>query len=93
MSDPVYLWQATGPAIDASGMSGDRAQAQEDAAQYLLDGRASTALVEEAEADVGGMRGGARQSYYLRTGEAWHAEGCGPDGVTWVAVKAETAAA
>ena len=90
---PVFLWQADGPASEASGMTGDRDKAQEAAAERLLSGAATSALVEEAVAEVGGMTaGGARQSHYRRTGEAWQADHDGQDGVRWVPVKAETGA-
>lgn len=88
---PVFLWQADGPASEASGMTGDRDKAQEAAAERLLSGRATSALVEEAVAEVGAVvAGGARQSHYRRTGEAWLAADAGQDGIEWVPVNAET---
>jgi hypothetical protein len=92
VSDPVFLWQATSPGSEASGMSGDRGRALEEAAECLLSGQATEALVEEAVVQLTSLAaGGGRQSYYTRTGEAWHAEAGGQD-VRWVPVQAEAGA-
>jgi len=82
---PVFPWVAEGPHIEASGVAGDRAKAQADAAEYLQAGRAVTALVEEAVAEVTGVTDGARQAGYRRTGEAWQAQ-LSDGRVTWVPV-------
>jgi len=88
---PVFLWSVTGPGRDASGVAGDRQKAQADAAEHLLAGRAVTALVEEAVAEVTPVAAGARQAGYRRTGEAWHAVAAGAgDAVSWVPARAET---
>jgi len=87
----VFLWQADGPGGDASGACDDEDGARRAAAECLLSGRAASALVEEAVAEVGAVvAGGARQSCYRRTGEAWQAAAAGTgDEISWVPVSAE----
>jgi hypothetical protein len=86
----VFPWTATGPHGEASGISEDREKAQQAAEEHLAAGRAVTALVEEAVAEVGAPVNGARQSGYRRTGEAWHAVAAGAgDAVSWVPAEAQ----
>jgi hypothetical protein len=91
VSAPVFTWTAEGPHGDAGGMSGDPDGARQAAAEFLLTGQATSALVEEAVAEVGAViPGGARQTEYRRTGEAWHATAPGAgDEIDWVPVSAE----
>lgn len=86
----VHLWQADGPTRGCRGVSGDRRKARRDAADCLRSGTASSAVVEEAAAELG-MR--TLTSGYYPTGRRWQAR-VGPRGrVRWVPVTAAVSSA
>jgi len=84
----VYLWQADGPRQGARGVSDDERRARRAAADLLRSGQASTAVVEEAAPDLGGL---TLTDGYYPSGLRWQATRVGTHGrVRWMPVRAGT---
>ncbi len=65
----VWIWDATGPAVDACGVTGTAEAARQAAGSLLASGRAKDARVEQAAVVIG-----CALSYdYCPTGRAWAA--------------------
>jgi len=77
----VYLWQADGPRQGNRGASGDEQSARRAAADCLRSGRANSALVEEAAAELG-MR--TLADGYYAIGQRWQARVGAHGRVRWV---------
>ena len=86
----VYLWQADGPEQGARGVTDDEQAARRAAAVLLQDGRASSAVVEEAVPELG-MR--TLTAGYYPTGQRWDGRLGAQGRVRWVPARAGTAAA
>jgi hypothetical protein len=80
--DPVivWLWDAPGPARCASGITVDRARAEEAARACLTDGQASTALIQAADLVAGPD---VLDFYYARFGRRWQARRTKGGGIRW----------
>ena len=70
--DPVivWLWDVSGPARTACGVTDDQARARQTAEAILTAGQGTTAALEQA---VLGLGAGSMTYGYQRTGQAWHA--------------------
>ena len=65
----VWIWEASGPAAGACGVTGTAEDARRAAGSELTSGRASTACLEQAELVIG-----RELSYdYAPTGRRWTA--------------------
>jgi hypothetical protein len=64
----AWLWQADGPQMGTRGIVDDPGRARRLAAECLLSGNASSAVVQEAAAELG-MR--TLTDGYHRTGREW----------------------
>jgi hypothetical protein len=65
----VWIWDASGPAADACGVTGTAEAARQAAGSLLASGRAEAARVEQAEIVIG-----RTLTYdYCRTGCTWAA--------------------
>jgi hypothetical protein len=77
----VWIWEASGPAADACGVTGTPDAARDAAGSLLESGRARAARVQQAALVVG-----STLTYdYCPTGPAWSAS-LEPGGLTWVPV-------
>ena len=66
----VWLWDSSGPAGEASGITDDEAQARRAAEKYMRTVQACTARVERAHLRIGIH---ALTPGYERTGKGWSA--------------------
>ena len=78
---PAFLWQADGPQQGARGVCGDQRKARRRAADLLRSGQASTAVVEEAAAELGERT--LTAGYYC-TGLRWQGRAGAGGRVRWV---------
>jgi hypothetical protein len=76
----VWLWDAPGPAHCASGITIDRASAEEAARACLTNGQASTALIQAADL-VAGLD--VLDPYYARFGRRWQARRTKSGAIRW----------
>ena len=76
----VYLWQADGPRQGARGVSDDERRARRAAADLLRCGQASSALIEEAAAELGER---TLNAGYYAIGQKWRARVGAQGHVTW----------
>jgi len=82
----VYLWQADGPEAGARGVSDDERKARRAAADLLRCGQASSAVVQEAAAELGER---TLTAGYYATGQRWQGRLVGAQGrVRWVPARA-----
>jgi hypothetical protein len=77
----VWIWDASGPAADACGVTGTDEAARRAAGRLLASGQASTARVELATVVVGR----SLTPYYRPAGRAWDGR-MEPGGPVWVPV-------
>ena len=81
----VWLWDASGPARTACGVTDREARALSYAEACMADGQASAARVEQAYAHMGGLW---IKSGYRRTGAGWRAARGADGSVRWVPLSA-----
>ncbi len=80
----VFLWQADGPEQGARGVTDDQRRARRAAAGLLRDGQASSAVIEEAAAELG-MR--TLNADYYATGQRWQGRLGARGRVRWVTAR------
>jgi hypothetical protein len=82
----AWLWQADGPQMGTRGVAGDSGRARRLAADCLLSGIASSAVVEEAA--TGGVGAQTLAGGYPRTGRRWLATIGAQGRIRWTAARA-----
>jgi hypothetical protein len=85
----AWLWQADGPLMGTRGIVDDSGRARRLAVECLLSGDASSAVVEEAAAELGER---ALIDGYHRTGRRWQATVGAHGRIGWTAMTAASAA-